>query len=72
VGSTRDPLRRETHTFSEVPVFLSKGGPLIKLARHLVQFGLEVRRKVKAYGEVLAQQAIGIFAMQADCAATGC
>jgi len=37
-------------------------GPLVELARHLVQLGLGVHRKVKALGEVLAQQAIGVFA----------
>ena len=36
--------------------------PLVELARHLVQFGLGVRREVEALGEVLAQQAIGVFA----------
>jgi hypothetical protein len=36
--------------------------PLIELARHLVQLGLGVRGEVKALGEVLAQQAIGVFA----------
>jgi len=37
---------------------------LIELARHLVQLGLGVRREVKTQtlGEVLAQQAIGVFA----------
>src|SRR5215203_730894 len=36
-------------------------GPLVELARHLVQLGLGVRRKIKALGEVLAQQSIGVF-----------
>ena len=31
------------------------------MARHLVQLGLGVRREIKARGEVLAQQAIGVF-----------
>ena len=37
-------------------------GPLVELACHLVQLGLGVPRKIKALGEVLAQQAIGVFA----------
>src|SRR6476619_1582194 len=37
-------------------------GPLVELACHLVQLGLGVRREIKALGEVLAQQAIGVFA----------
>ena len=37
-------------------------GPLVELACHLVQLGLGVPRKIKAPGEVLAQQAIGVFA----------
>ena len=36
--------------------------PLVELACHLVQLGLGVRREIKALGEVLAQQAIGVFA----------
>ena len=32
-----------------------------ELARHLVQLGRGVRRKIKALGDVLAQQAIGVF-----------
>jgi len=36
-------------------------GPLVELARHLVQLGLGVRREIKALWEVLAQQAIGVF-----------
>jgi len=35
-------------------------GPLVELVRHLVQLGLGVRREIKALGEVLAQQAIGV------------
>ena len=37
-------------------------GPLVELACDLVQLGLGVRREIKALGEVLAQQAIGVFA----------
>ena len=36
-------------------------GPLVELTRYFVQLGLGVRRKIKALGEILAQQAIGIF-----------
>ena len=36
-------------------------GPLVELARHLVQLGLGVRCEIKALGEVLAQQAIGVL-----------
>ena len=36
-------------------------GPLVELARHLVQLGLGVRREIKALGEVLAQQAIAAY-----------
>ena len=36
-------------------------GPLVELARHLVQLSLRVRREVNSLGEVLAQQAIGVF-----------
>jgi hypothetical protein len=36
-------------------------GPLIELTRHLVQLGLRDRREIKAFGEVLAQQAVGVF-----------
>src|SRR5262245_53726734 len=32
-------------------------GPLVELARHLVQLGLRVRGEIEALGEVLAQQA---------------
>jgi hypothetical protein len=36
-------------------------GPLIELARYLVQLGLGERREIKSFGEVLAQQAFGVF-----------
>src|SRR3974390_603868 len=37
-------------------------GPLVEQASHPVQLGLGVRGEIKALGEVLAQQTIGIFA----------
>jgi hypothetical protein len=33
----------------------------VELPRHLVQLGLGEGREIKAFGEVLAQQAVGVF-----------
>jgi hypothetical protein len=38
-------------------------GPLVELSRNFVQLGLRVCREIKAFGEVPAQQAVGVFVL---------